>query len=233
MNRRKFNTRSLIMLTGLGLTLDAANALTLEELTQGEAARGLRAALERGIQQAVGQLGQLNGSLGNDKVRIPLPKQLEDGAQLLRWMGQGGRLDELVVAMNRAAEAAVPLARDLMVSAVKSMSVSDARKILGGGDTSVSEFFAEKTRAPLTEKFLPVVARTTRTVGAAEHYNHLAGKAADLGLMRREESNIERYVTDKSLTGLYFVIGEEERKIRSDPVGTGSALLKKVFGALK
>lgn len=233
MNRRKFNARGLIVLTGFGLALNRVEALTLEELTQSEAARGLKAALERGVQQAVGQLGQVNGFLGNDKVRIPLPQQLEDGAQLLRWVGQGARLDELVVAMNRAAEAAVPLARDLMASAVKSMTVGDARKILGGGETSVSEFFAEKTRTPLSEKFLPVVTRTTQTVGATGHYNHLAGKAADLGLMRREDANIERYVTDKSLAGLYFVIGEEERKIRRDPVATGSALLKKVFGALK
>lgn len=233
MDRRKFNTRGLLLLSGLGMTLDMAKALTLEQLSQGEITRGLKAALDRGVAQAIGQLGRLDGFLGNEKVRIPLPRKLEDGARMLRWLGQGPRLDELVVSMNRAAETAVPLARDLMVSAVKTMSVDDARKILSGGETSVSEFFAEKTRTPLAEKFLPVVTRTTQSVGAAEHYNQLAGKAADFGLMRREDANIEQYVTDKSLAGLYFVIGEEERKIRRDPVGTGSALLQKVFGALR
>jgi hypothetical protein len=158
---------------------------------------------------------------------------LQDAEPTLRRFGQGGRLDELVTTMNRAAEEAVPMAQDLMLAAVRGMTVADGKKILDGGDTSVTSFFAEKTRVPLGQKFLPVVTRSTDRVGLAGQYNQIAGKAADFGLLRREDASIERYVTGKALDGLYLMIGEEERKIRRDPVGTGSALLSKVFGALK
>jgi hypothetical protein len=158
---------------------------------------------------------------------------LQDAASLLRNFGQGARLDELITAMNRAAEAAVPMARDMLVGAVKSMNVQDAKTILSGGETSVTQFFADKTRQSLSQKFLPVVTQTTARVNLAETYNQMAGKAAGMGLIKRDQANIEHYVTGKTLDGLYLMIGEEERKIRQDPVGTGSAVLKKVFGALK
>ena len=128
---------------------------------------------------------------------------------------------------------AVPMAKDLLVGAVKSMSVTDAKKILAGGDTSVTGFFAEKTRDPLGVKFLPVVTKATEKVGLAAKYNQVAGKAAGMGLVKKEDANIQQYVTGKTLDGLYFMIGEEEKKIRQDPIGTGSAILKKVFGAIK
>jgi len=190
-------------------------------------------ALERGARNAIGQLGQVNGFLGNEKVRIPLPKQLLEAEPMLRRFGQGDRLDELVTGMNRAAEAAVPMAQDLMLGAVRGMTVADGKKILNGGETSVTDYFAGKTRLPLGKKFLPVVTRSTEKVGLATQYDQIAGRAADYGLIRREDASIEQYVTSKALDGLYFVIGEEERKIRRDPVGTGSALLSRVFGALK
>jgi len=221
------------MLGGLlALRWPQAAALTLADISQSEAARGLKAALERGARQAVTQLGQTNGFLGNEKVRIPLPSQLEDAQRLLRTFGQGPRLDELVTRMNRAAEAAVPLAQDLMLAAVRGMTVDDARKILNGGETAGTDFFADKTRVPLAQQFLPVVTRSTEKVGLAEQYNQIAGRAADFGLLKREDASIQQYVTGKALDGLYLVIGEEERKIRRDPVGTGSALLGKVFGSL-
>ncbi len=215
------------------LGVGVARALTLEELSQTEAVRALKSALERGARSAIVQLGRPNGFLGNDKVRIPLPRQLQDAEQMLRTLGQGDRLDELVTTMNRAAEIAVPMAQDLMLGAVRGMTVADGKKILDGGETSVTAFFAEKTRQPLGQKFLPVVTRSTEKVGLAGQYNQLAGRAADFGLLRREEANIEQYVTSRALDGLFYMIGEEERKIRRDPVATGSALLSKVFGALK
>ena len=234
MDRRQFNSVSVSTLATLvTLTHQHALALSLGDLTNAEASQGLKAALEKGALAAVGLLGKTDGFLGNDKVRIPLPGFLEDAAKLLRTLGQGKRIDELVTSMNRAAEAAVPLAIDLLVGAVKSMNVTDAKNILSGGDTAVTGFFVEKTRAPLSEKFLPVVTQATEKVGLAEKYNQLAGKAAGMGLMKKEDANIQQYVTGKSLDGLYFMIGEEEKKIRQDPVGTGSAILKKVFGALK
>lgn len=232
-DRRQFNSSSLALLALVAATHQQAWALSLGELTNAEATQGLKAALEKGAIAAIQGLGRPDGFLGNEKVRIPLPGYLEDGAKILRAMGQGKRVDELVVAMNRAAESAVPLAKDMLVGAVKSMTVADARQILTGGETSVTEFFAGKTRAPLGTKFLPVVTRATEKVGLAQKYNRVAGKAAGLGLVRKEDATIEQYVTGKSLDGLYFMIGEEERKIRRNPAGAGSAILQKVFGALR
>jgi len=234
MNRRRFNTLHLSLLLGSMVGLHgAANALTLGDISSAQASQGLRAALEKGAVAAVSTLGQNNGFLGNDKVRIPLPGYLQDVANLLRNFGQGEQIDELIASMNHAAEAAVPLARDQLVSAIKGMSIQDAKNILSGGDTSATQFFAEKTRQPLSQQFLPVVSKTTARVNLAEKYNRIAGKAASMGLISGDQASIEQYVTGKTLDGLYFMIGEEEKKIRQDPVGTGSALLQKVFGALK
>jgi len=234
MDRRHFtHTTSRSIAALFALAYAQAHALSLADLTNAEASQGLKAALEKGALAAVGILGKTDGFLGNDKVRIPLPGFLEDAAKLLKTLGQGKRVDELLVSMNRAAETAVPLAKDLLVGAVKSMSVSDAKKILAGGDTSVTGFFADKTREPLGIKFLPVVNQATEKVGLAAKYNRVADKAQTLGLVKKEDANIQQYVTRKSLDGLYFMIGEEEKKIRQDPIGTGSAVLKKVFGALK
>jgi hypothetical protein len=210
-----------------------AHALSLGDLSGADASNGLKAALGQGAQAAVALLGQTDGFLGNPKVRIPLPGHLDDAAQLLRKFGQGKRIDELVTTINRAAEAAVPMGKDLLVSAVQNMTVTDAKNILTGGDTSVTAFFAEKTRIPLGERFLPVVTRATEKVGLAQRYNAFAGKAAGFGLLRNEDANLEQYVTGKTLDGLYLVIGEEEKKIRQNPAGAGSAIVRKVFGALR
>lgn len=232
MERRDFNSASLsalaLLLWG---TAQQVHALSLSDLSDKEANQGLKAALEKSAVAAVGLLGKPDGFLGNEKVRIPLPGFLEDAAKWLKKLGQGQRVDELVTAMNRAAEAAVPLAKDQLVGAVKSMSFTDAKNILTGGDTAMTTFFADKTREPLFGKFLPVVTQATERVGAAEKYNQLAGKAVGLGLLKQEDASIQQYITRKTLDGLYLMIGEQEKSIRQDPVGTGSALLKKVFGA--
>jgi len=234
MNRRDFSSACLAVPPSLlMLAVQRAHALSLGDLSSADAAGGVKAALEKGANVAVSLLGRPDGFLGNPKVRIPLPGYLEEGSKVLRMMGQGARIDELVTAMNRAAEQAVPAAKDLLVNAVRTMSVTDAKGILTGGDNSVTQFFAGRTRAPLTERFLPVVTTATVKVKLAEKYNQLAGKAAGFGLVKKEDANIQRYVTGKSLDGLYLMIGEEERKIRQDPVGSGSAILQKVFGALR
>jgi len=230
MQRRKF-TSGLVSTAALwAATLTSARAAGLSE---GDAALGVRAALERGAVSAVGLLGRNGGFLDNPKVRIPLPGFLNDAANLLKMMGQQKRVDELVTAMNRAAEAAVPQGKQLLVNAVKAMSVEDARQIIAGGDNSVTQFFAAKTREPLGVTFLPIVTKATEKVKLADKYNSVAGKAAGLGLLSKEDANIQQYVTGKTLDGLFLMIGEEERKIRQDPIGTGSAILKKVFGSLK
>ena len=205
----------------------------LAGISELDASRGLKTALETGALAAVKLLGRQDGFLANPQVHIPLPKALLDVAKLLKSLGLGQQLEDLEVSLNRAAEAAVPMAKNLLVDAVKTMSVADAKKILTGGDTSVTEFFADRTRTPLGGTFLPVVHQATSQVGVVKKYDRLTAKAQGLGLYKPEDPSVDHYVTRKALDGLYFMIGEEEKKIRRDPVGTGSALLQKVFGALK
>lgn len=225
MRRRQFTSRA-ILLPAAAFPGAAFAGL----FSESDAVAGVRKALERGATSAVALLGRSDGFLGNPKVRIELPGFLKDAARLLMAIGQGKRVDELVTAMNRAAEAAVPEARALLISAVKAMSVEDASRIVKGGETSVTQFFTTKTREPLGGRFLPIVERATEKVSLAKKYDALAGKASSLGLMNKEDANLNGYVTGKALDGLYFMIGEEEKKIRKDPIGTGSAILKKVFG---
>lgn len=224
MQRRRF------IATSATVALVSWHAVPAYAQSNADAASGIRAALERGATAAVALLGRPDGFLGNPQVRIPLPGVLDDAARLLRFTGQQHRVEELVTAMNRAAEAAVPDARPLLVSAVKSMRIGDASRLVSGGENSVTEFFASKTRVPLSAKFLPIVQSETSKVDLASRYNDMAGKAAGLGLLKGDDANIDRYVTGKALDGLYFMIGEEEKKIRRDPIGTGSDLLAKVFG---
>jgi hypothetical protein len=212
------------MLYGLGASAEA------QTVSSTDAATGIRTALERGAVSAVGLLGQPGGFLDNPKVRIPLPGFLNDAAKLLRATGQGQKVDELVTAMNRAAESAVPEAKTMLVSAAKSITLNDALGIVKGGDTSVTDYFSGRTREPLAVKFLPIVTRATQKVSLADKYNAVAGKAAGLGLLKSKDANLQSYVTGKALDGLYAMIAEEERKIRRDPIGTGSAILRKVFG---
>jgi hypothetical protein len=238
LRRRKFTGQGLAALflglsAALGARAQGQSQGLLAQLSPQDATAGLKLALERGATAAVALLGRPDGFLGDPKVRIPLPPALDPYAGMLRALGQQRRLDDLVTSMNRAAEAAVPEAKALLVNAVKTMSVADARQILTGGDTSVTDFFASRTRLPLGERFLPIVTRETQRVRLARQYNDLAGRAAKLGFVREENAQIEAYVTTKALDGLYFMIGEEERKIRKDPVGTGSDLLRRVFGSLR
>jgi len=230
MQRRKFTSAASAV---VGLTAFAPLSRAMSGISEGDAALGIRTALERGAVAAVGLLGKTDGFLGNPKVRIELPGFLHDAQRFLRAAGQQRRIDELITAMNRAAEAAVPEAKALLVNAVKTMSVEDGRQIITGGDDSATRFFAQKTREPLEVKFLPIVTRATQKVSLADKYNAVAGRAASLGLLKKDDANVQQYVTSRALDGLYLMIGEEERKIRKDPIGTGSAILKKVFGALR
>jgi hypothetical protein len=238
MHRRQFHATAGTFASALLLPLLAAippqaRALSLADVSGVDASSGVKAALGQGAQAAVALLGRPDGFLGNPQVRIGLPGYLEDAAKVMKSLGQGRRVDELVTAINRAAEAAVPMGKELLVGAVQRMTVVDAKHILTGGSTSVTAFFAEKTRAPLSERFRPVVNQSIEKVGLAQKYNAFAGKAAGFGLLRPEEADLGQYVTGKTLDGLYFMIGEEERRIRQNPAGAGSAIVRKVFGALR
>jgi uncharacterized protein DUF4197 len=205
----------------------------LDRISNREAVAGLKAALEKGSHAAVATLGRPDGFLRNPRVRIPLPDSLARAERLMRRVGMGEHADELIVTMNRAAEAAVPEARALLVDAVKKMPVQDAKGILTGGDTAGTAYFRRTTRKPLHDRFLPIVARATAKVGVAQKYNAYAGKAASLGLFDKEDASLDEYVTQKALDGLYLMVGEEEKKIRKDPVGAGTDIIRKVFGALR
>lgn len=220
----------------IAITLIISSALVasagLEQLTSREALDGLREALSQGSTRAVAKLGKADGFFGNKRVRIPLPETLEKARKVLDTLGLQQQTQDLELAMNRAAEAAVPEAKTLLVDAVKSMSVQDAKQILTGGDTSATDYFRKATRKPLAQKFLPIVRTATAKVGLAAKYNAIGGKATELGLIGKEQANIDEYVTQKALDGLFLMISDEEKKIRRDPVGQTSKLLQKVFGAV-
>ncbi len=206
-----------------------AYALDLSGVTQKEAGSGLKETLTRASEAAVSQLGAADGFLNNPKVKIPLPDGLKQAEKAMKLMGKGDQFQALEVSINRAAEAAMPEAKALLINAVKSMSVQDAKSILSGGDDAVTQFFRSKTEAQLGQKFLPIVKGATDRVGLAKQYNKVADQAASFGAIKKEDSKIENYVTRKALDGLFLTLAEEERAIRNDPVGTGSALLKKIF----
>ena len=210
-----------------------ALAAGLAELSNQDASRGIKGALNQGAASAVAKLGVPGGFLNNPKVKIPLPPALDEIAKGMRMFGRGKDADELVVAMNQAAEQAVPQAKELLVNAVKTMSVDDAKKILASGNDSVTQFFRAKTADPLAAKFLPMVKRATDQVGLAQKYDRLAGEGAKVGLMKGDTASIEQYVTHKTLDGLYLMIGDEERAIRQNPAAAASSIVSKVFGALR
>lgn len=226
-----FTFRRSAALLAFCLAAGSTFALSLSDISNQDASGGLRAALEKGSTAAVAKLGVENGFLNNEKVRIPLPRILEQARPILKMTGHGQDLDQLTVAMNRAAEAAVPMAKPLLVNAIKSMTITDAKNILTGGDTSVTDFFREKTTPQLTAQFLPVVKKVTDRSNLATKYNAAMGEVAKLGL--KEQPSVESYVTQRALDGLFIMIGEEEKAIRADPIGSGSKLISKVFGALR
>jgi len=206
---------------------------SLDKISNQDAVAGLKGALERGSGIAVDLLGKTDGFFGNGAVKIPLPDSLKRYEKLMRNVGLGKHADELVLTMNRAAEAAVPEAKKLFVDAVKKMSVQDAKGVLTGGQTAGTEYFKRTTSDPLRVKFLPIVKKATAKVGLAQKYNEYAGKGAQFGLVKKEQANLDDYVTQKALDGLFYMVAEEEKKIRHDPVRAGSEIVKKVFGALK
>jgi len=205
----------------------------LDRISSREAVSGLKAALEKGSQAAVAALGRTDGFFGNPQVKIPLPPSLERTEHLARRVGMGRYADELILTLNRAAEAAVPEAKALFLDAVKKMTVQDAKGILTGGDTAATEYFRRSTEAALRKRFRPVVANATARVQLAAKYNEYAETAAGFGLLKKEDANLDDYVTQKALDGLFFTVAEEEKKIRKDPVSESSAIIRKVFGLLR
>jgi len=199
-------------------------------LDQSTAADGIRVALARGAEHAIARLGRENGFLGDEAVRIPMPERLQRLAEAARLLGQGKRVDALEVSMNRAAEAAVPEAAQILADAVRGMSLRDALAIVRGGETAGTDYFRERTSSSLRERFLPIVSRHTAEAGVVQRYERLRSRAGGLSVLGVEAPQLDEYVTGKAMDGLFHYIADQERQIRKDPVATGSELLRRVFG---
>ncbi|SDG90170.1 Protein of unknown function [Pseudomonas benzenivorans] len=216
-----------------GLALSAsAFALSLADLSQSDASGGLKDALIQGAQVAVQQLGAPGGFSDNPQVRIELPGQLGKAARAMKMMGMGAQVEQLEASMNQAAEAAVPQAQALLVDAVKKMSVADAKAILAGPQDSATQYLNKSSREQIRARFLPIVKQATDRIGLAQQYNAFAGQAAGLGAVDAKSANVESYVTEQALDGLFAMIAKQEASIRQNPAGAATSLAQKVFGAL-
>lgn len=201
-------------------------------LTENEMIAGLKEALEKGTRFAVDTLGKDGGFLDNSKVRIPMPDKLKWVDKSLRKFGQDKLADEFVASMNHAAEQAVPEAAAVFGDAIKAMSLEDAKSILKGPDDAATQYFRKTTESTLKEKIRPIVTQTTDKAGVTSNYKRMMSKAGGLSsFLSRDVTDMDGYITDKTLDGLFLMIAEEEKKIRENPVARSSDLLKKVFGA--
>jgi hypothetical protein len=199
-------------------------------LSDAKIVSGLKEALQVGAGNAVNLTGRVDGFFKNAAIKILLPKQLDPVAKTLRFAGQGALVDEFVLSMNRAAEKAAPQARKIFVDAIRQMTFDDARKILFGGDTAATEYFKEKTSDDLTRAFHPIVEKAMDDVGATRKYKEMTGRLQNLPFAKTQSLDIDQYVVGKTLDGLFYMVGEEEKKIRKNPAARVSNILKVVFG---
>ncbi|HEY7758915.1 MAG TPA: DUF4197 domain-containing protein [Burkholderiales bacterium] len=214
------------------LVLGVPNTASGENLADAEVVRALKQALLQGSARAVAQLGRPGGFLANARFRIPLPDSVQRADALARRLGLARYSDQVIQAMNRAAEQAVPEALPLLRAAVARMTLEDAHGILTGSDDAATRYFRSHTEAALSARFLPIVAQATRRARLADAYNQYARRGVGYGLVREEEADLDAYITRKALDALYVSIAEEERAIRRDPLGQTAAVMRKVFGSL-
>ena len=224
--------RWIIVFMVAAIISTSASALDVSGLSNADASSGLKEALIQSADKAVGELGAVDGFFKNPQVKIPLPDSLKKADKAMHMFGMGKQADELVLRMNRAAEAAVPEAKTLLVDSVKKMSVTDAKNILTGGDDAATQYFKKTTSGPMAEKFLPIVKKATEDVKLAQQYDKFAATGVKYGLVNKDQANLEQYVTQKTLDGVYLMMAREEKAIRANPMGQASGLLQKVFGAI-
>ena len=219
-----------------GQNLDPSKWLKGESKDKGKSSTtdivaGLKEALKVGTENTVSLTGKTDGYFANAAIKILMPEKLRTVEKGLRAIGQGEKIDELVLGMNRAAEQAAPAAKSIFWDAITSMSFEDARKILGGGDTAATDYFREKTGGALTSAFRPVVKDSMKSVGVVQQYDQVKGLYKNVPFASSLPSfDIEEYVVAKALDGLFLVLGQEEKKIRTDPAARVTDLLKQVFG---
>jgi hypothetical protein len=193
-------------------------------------ASGIKEALAVGTETAVKNLSQVNGYFGNQAVKIPMPPSIQKVADMARMAGFQKQVDEFVLSMNQAAEAAAPLAARYFSDAIRDMTLDDARGILTGGNTAATEFFRSKTHDKLYAAFKPTVSQKVGEVGTTRAYKDMVGRYESVPMMSKQSLDLDDYVTNKSLDGLFFMVGEEEKKIRTNPAARTTDLLKSVFG---
>lgn len=207
----------------------------VSNLSNADISGGLKEALVSGVRVAVKSLGRENGFLNDARVKIPLPKGIQKMEKTLRFAGQGKVVDDFVGSMNHAAEKAVPVAVDVFVDAIKQMTLTDVRNILfGGRDDAATQFFRRTSEETLREKFRPIVEEFTEKVGVTQKYKAMVGKYGFASnMLGKDATDLDGYVTQKALDGLFLMVAEEEKKIRKDPLKQTTSLLRKVFGILK
>jgi hypothetical protein len=212
---------------------DAMKTLGVEKgLTNDEIVKGLKQALEIGTRTAVEMVSKTNGYFKNALIKIPLPENIKKVEKLLRATGFGNKVDEFELSMNRAAERAAPEAKNIFWDAIKQMTFSDAREILDGQDDAATMYFKDKTSERLQEIFKPITRQAMSEVGTTSYYQSLDAKIKTIPFAADQMSfDLDQYVTDKALDGLFLMLAKEEKKIRHDPEAQVTDLLKKVFGS--
>ncbi|NNE66677.1 MAG: DUF4197 domain-containing protein [Pyrinomonadaceae bacterium] len=232
MNRQKIVNIAVFSIVFALLVPVSASA---QKISDAAAALGLKEALTKGVDFAVDSLGQEDGFFGNEDVKIPLPKGLKNIARVAKFAGYSDRVDDFELAMNRAAEKAVPVAKDVFIDSLKQMTFDDARKILfSGEDDAATQFFRRTSEETLREKFRPIVEKFTEETGVTNSYKRMVDKAGWMAQFAGKDArDLDGYVTQKALDGTFYMIAQEEKKIRKDPIGRTSKILRDVFGILK
>ena len=202
--------------------------IAVPPLSEADIASGLREALATGTRRAVGRIGAPDGFWANPQLNIPLPENLKKVEKALRALGQGRTVDEFHLSLNRAAEAAVPEALPIFTQAIRGMTLADARQILNGPPNAATEYFRGRTLPALTGRFKPIVTRTTDATGATRKYKELAARVSKYASFQAQD--LDAYVTERALSGLFRTLGDEEMKIRRDPAARTSEILRRVFG---
>ena len=198
-------------------------------LSNAEIADGLKQALQVSTSKAVAASGKPDGFLKNQAIKIVLPEKLQTVSRGMRMLGMGAKVDDLEVGMNRAAEKATPKAKAIFLASLEKMSFDDARKILSGDDTAATEYFKRTSTADLTGAFSPIVHESMQNVGVMQQYNRML-QSAPGGSALAGKFDLDRYVVGKTLDGLFYMLGQEEHKIRKNPAAQTTNLLKEVFG---
>lgn len=218
------------LVLSIAMLLTPINIVQFGGLSDSRIISGLKEALTIGSGNAIKLTGAVDGFFKNAVIKILLPKQLSTLARGLRVIGQGAKVDEFELSMNRAAEKAAPQARQIFVNAIRQMTITDARKILTGGDTAATEYFKDKTSEKLATAFRPIVEKSMNDVGATRQYKDLVGRFESIPFAKTQSLDIDGYVVNKTLDGIFYMVGEEEKKIRKDPAARITSILRDVFG---